>query len=333
MVKMKDIGLLDCDDRPSIEENFERLVTDSKFHPTGGKITPDWNASEGEEGYIKNRTHYEENKYTTIAEEQTVSHSASLKSSVDGYYNSRGYLDGNKIVVGNTYVVYVDGVPYEGVAYEGAVSANSKKVCIFSPNGKDYTNAPISITVGTGSGGTTCNARFRDDGKHTVKVELYEHSLKKLDPKFLPEGIGGGGDSIFMVTRVVAINPETGEPNFSCTKTFAETLAAYNNGKYVVLREVIVFGDMQATSYYTSMVSYNEDELIELVFRYNTNDGGMWEIRFRSDDTFVGYNATLINHAEITNQGGFIMCSSTPGSEKRFRIEVDDSGTISATEV
>lgn len=185
MGKMKDIGLLDCEDRPSIEENFKRVQAGGGG---GGKITPDWNASEGEEGYINNRTHYEENKYITIAEEQTVSHSSTpLKSSVDGYYNSKGFLDGNKIVVGNTYIVYVDGVAYEGVAYEGAVSANSKKVCIFSPNGKDYTVAPISITVGTGSGGTTCGVRFSDGGKHTVKVELYEHHLKTLDPKFLPK--------------------------------------------------------------------------------------------------------------------------------------------------
>lgn len=144
------------------------------------------------------------------------------------------------------------------------------------------------------------------------------------------QGGGGGDNPVFMVTRVINIDPETGEPSFACTKTYAETLNAYNNGKHVVLRQVIAYGDMETTNFYTSMVCMGEDEL---VFRYGTYDGGIWVVRFRSDDTFEDYNATLINFAEITYQGGFIMCSSTPGSEKRFRIEVDDNGTITATEV
>ena len=36
---------------------------------------------------------------------------------------------------------------------------------------------------------------------------------------------------------------------------------------------------------------------------------------------------------QITGLGGITMCSSTPASAKKFRITVDDSGTISATEV
>ena len=41
-----------------------------------------------------------------------------------------------------------------------------------------------------------------------------------------------------------------------------------------------------------------------------------------------GYSAP-----QITGLGGITMCSSTPASTKKFRITVDDSGTISATEV
>ena len=36
---------------------------------------------------------------------------------------------------------------------------------------------------------------------------------------------------------------------------------------------------------------------------------------------------------QITGLGGITMCSSTPASTKQFRITVDDSGTVSATEV
>jgi hypothetical protein len=225
MGNMKDIGLLDCEDRPSIEENFKRVQTGGG----GGGGEPDWNASEGEEGYIKNRTHYEEIKYITMAEEQSVRHSGILESSIDGYSNSKGYLDGAKIIVGNTYIVYVDGVAYKGVAYEGEVSSMTKKVCIFSPNGKDYTNAPVSITVGNSPGGTTCNVKFSDSGTHTVKVELYEYNLEPLDPKFLPEGIGGGG--VFVVKLDGGFMD-----GYTCDKTGEEIVAAIDAGKQIEIQ-------------------------------------------------------------------------------------------------
>ena len=42
---------------------------------------------------------------------------------------------------------------------------------------------------------------------------------------------------------------------------------------------------------------------------------------------------TLIDGLMLSNQDGFIMASYTPGSSKKFRITVDDNGTITATEV
>ena len=41
-----------------------------------------------------------------------------------------------------------------------------------------------------------------------------------------------------------------------------------------------------------------------------------------------GYSAP-----QITGLGGITMCSSTPASTKKFRITVDDTGTLKATEV
>ena len=44
-------------------------------------------------------------------------------------------------------------------------------------------------------------------------------------------------------------------------------------------------------------------------------------------------NITRSNAFEVTSDGGVIVPSSTSGSTKKFKITVDDSGTISATEV
>lgn len=46
------------------------------------------------------------------------------------------------------------------------------------------------------------------------------------------------------------------------------------------------------------------------------------------------YSGEQIDQAvgDVLN-GTFIIPSSTPGSEKKFRVSVDDSGTVTATEV
>ena len=62
---------------------------------------------------------------------------------------------------------------------------------------------------------------------------------------------------------------------------------------------------------------------------------GTWSI-LNSDTAFaVGNgNANVRSNAfEVTADGGIIVPSSTSGSTKKFKITVDDSGTISATEV
>ena len=146
------------------------------YHPISKDFLPD--------GYP-----YETKSYITIAEEQSATHKKTfLLSSVDGYYNNKGYLDGTKIIAGNTYIVYVDGVAYEGVAYEGVTESGYTRLCIFGPDNDIFPNAPINIVIGAGTRGTTCAVYFSDGGTHNVKVDLCERTLEKLDPKFLPEG-------------------------------------------------------------------------------------------------------------------------------------------------
>lgn len=144
-------------------------------------------------------------------------------------------------------------------------------------------------------------------------------------------GGGGGGDNLFLTTITMEINFSDGSSSTSCDKTYEQILEAYNGGRVIVLRYVLSAGNQQMARFYTSMVALGNNQ--EFMFRYNTTDGGLYSIYLYPDNTIEEYNATLINGAEITSQGGFIMCSSTPGSEKRFRIEVDDSGTITAKEV
>lgn len=56
------------------------------------------------------------------------------------------------------------------------------------------------------------------------------------------------------------------------------------------------------------------------------------KVGYQSDFHF-GRRGTLYRHPNIAGIGGVIMYSSTPNSTKQFKITVDDSGVISATEV
>ena len=63
---------------------------------------------------------------------------------------------------------------------------------------------------------------------------------------------------------------------------------------------------------------------------------GMWSVIGPNTMFVVGNgtgDVTRSNAFEVTDDGGIIVPSSTSGSTKKFKITVDDSGTISATEV
>lgn len=63
---------------------------------------------------------------------------------------------------------------------------------------------------------------------------------------------------------------------------------------------------------------------------------GVWS-EIKSETAFAVGSGTAYNNRknafEVTSDGGIIVPSSTSGSTKKFKITVDDSGTISATEV
>ena len=62
---------------------------------------------------------------------------------------------------------------------------------------------------------------------------------------------------------------------------------------------------------------------------------GLWS-ELHSDTALAVGGGTADNRKnafEVTNDGGVIVPSSTSGSTKKFKITVDDSGTITATEV
>ena len=137
----------------------------------GGSGGADWNASEGEHGYVKNRTHWVESEFITNIEEQTVN------TEYDRYNASGEVQLSHPLVGGNTYVVSFNGEQFECVAFDNGVDVHI--------GGDGF---PFTISHNY----EWCGLFTPDAGTYTLKVTCKADTVHKLDKKFLPDDIGGG---------------------------------------------------------------------------------------------------------------------------------------------
>ena len=131
--------------------------------PFAGGGSADWNASEGEAGHVKNRTHYAET--ATLLDNATVV-GGLVKIDTIGTFNE-----------GQTYRVVFDGVPYDciGVNWDGTV---------YLGNGAfdDYNfgnNEPFLIV----SNSHFAEIMASDKDPHTISI--VGEVVHKIDPKYI----------------------------------------------------------------------------------------------------------------------------------------------------
>lgn len=135
-------------------------------------------------------------------------------------------------------------------------------------------------------------------GTHTTTT------LKQIDPKYVPK-------EVYFVKF----------DGRSLDKTFDEITEAYNAGMLVVLDGSRMHG----------LMSDIDSERLEFVC---IDANASTTIILTSDNTIsqiINVSFTMDDNGTFTNR--LILPSSTSGSSKRFDITVDDTGTISATEV
>ena len=142
---------------------------------------------------------------------------------------------------------------------------------------------------------------------------------------------------------------------FSADKTFDEIVQVYNEGKYSIMAHVasvnnlifpllgigdysVLFGGTTADGsigFIAFVITSNNEVQIVTAPLATTNDKlpNPYPLRFTGavSETYDGSSAKTIT---IPSGGGeVIIASSTAGSTKKFKITVDDSGTITATEI
>lgn len=181
---------------------------------------PDWNAQEGEAGYILNRPFGEKIAIREVLPATTL-------TQFDSNASNSADLPTFEIVAGDTYLVSYNGAQYELTAEalksgNGATLGDRKRVdtpfTIWSMAADEEYPAETWINV----------AEVVTEA--VVSVSRKEIQVKKIDLKYLPDNIGGeGAEEFFFVNAYEddAANP----PSYDADRTAGEIIAAVASGK------------------------------------------------------------------------------------------------------
>ena len=339
-------------DKKNIYRSKPVMNVDTTGSSGGGSAQPDWNQNDSTAAdYIKNRPFYEgDPSETVLVEESTVSFSGS------GGMHSAQIQSNFEATAGETYKVTWDGAAYECVCVDFRNSLFIGNLSI-AFGGSD-TGEPFLMGVSNGSeiGIYTKDA----SASHTISISGSIAEVIQIPDKYISDTfrdvviagnplnwseddwtkyyglfqsgkllmINGIGESFDNQGYVLSMFYASSVRNMSVVSS---TGAFYNLGANSSSEEdkfywapIINLGafyfDYQQTGSYISPTDREKYKKLELF------DGLTFTTKNANEDA-VRQKVVLEGDKEI------ILSSSTSGSMKKFKITVDDSGTISATEV
>lgn len=283
---------------------------------SAGVVIPDWNQNdETADDYIKNRPFY-----TADSEEKVFVEEMTVPFRNNGSFYMAQIPSTFEATVGDTYKVSWDGTVYECICVDssGIAIIGNKSIV-----GEGYdTGEPFLINAS--SGASIVIATADTSASHTLSISGFVSEVMTIDSKYIhsfdPSRSNVSGlptpDQIYDMSN--AVNAYIGETTFSQleNKKSVFDYVYYSGTTLLRLRRYGLFNqDGTMTIGYTGVdVSKMCICTVEFCF-----DGS-------SDDSVL----TTVN---IKYPVAMYINSSTPGSTKKFRITVDDNGTISATEV
>ena len=206
------------------EEMFLSMISGGG---TGGSGGADWNASEGEPGYVKNRTHYEE---TAVVNEPIV---ISWDGNTEGLTNPNGSVlyKVSDLILSNdqlntTTITLNDGTEYivgamldqcyitEDIAMIGEFAAFVRKSDV-TAFGMTFPESGLYFVYFDGF--------YTSSLSTTEPIEHTKTIVHTIDKKYLPAGIGSGG--VFVANIVYS------DPGYTTNVTSEELNKAYEGGK------------------------------------------------------------------------------------------------------
>lgn len=317
----------------------------------GGQVQPDWNQNdETKPDYVKNRPFYTGGPVETVLFEEST-----VPFVEDGGLYGVEFPSAIEVTVGEIYKISWDGTVYECtcVDFNGSNVIGNLSIGGF---GSD-TGEPFIMQVVNGDG--IIIATKDTSASHTISISVFAGELVKIDEKYLPIST----DDSYGVIKKSDIVSAYNFPMNASHDQMVEAINAFNTGNAsIVWHGVKVIDAYYDSSNDTISVTFANEPLNTLTFSNNngfynktlgtvtyrelqgsqvriTNDNNVYtvlSVKGESGSKTLNVGAERIS-IDGTSYGisttEIILKSSTSGSTKKFKITVDDSGTLKATEV
>lgn len=352
---MSDITKIKVDGEP--ESSYQLYPRNEEFAKRAGgnggsNVQPDWNQNDDTQlDYVKNRPFYTGGPVETVLLEETTA----TFSSLGQFYMAQISADFS-LEVGATYKVYWDGTVYSCVGYDfsGLAAIGNQYIM----NATSDTGEPFFSGI---ESGTLVIYTKDTSASHTVFISGYVPQIIKIDEKYLPVA----SDVNYGVIKKSEIITAYYFDDIAPHDSMVEAVTSFRKGK----ASIVWYGKNVINAQYNSSddsisIGFSHDpytiytfknlsgsynsELGELSYSeisarrlrlYDENNPNIYSVISTSGDSsgdsVIELNADHIAHwgKEILNKKELFLFSSTTDSAKRFKITVDDSGTLTATEV
>lgn len=325
----------------------EKAEEAAKYAETAQHIEMDWNAAEGQPGHIKNRTHWAETVFDVVA---GTAHEISTGSGgmLGGARQTDLSLALHAFTIAKEYRVSVNGVEHllrfeageqdpraeTGWCYFGfnidpfnaALKDSSVGAALYFVVGEDEAD----ITPGaTAEGELICAVPAGVEAPITIQIYDPQEVIHPLEAKYIPDSIPRQSDipaGVFLADCELHWDEEDeADEAETClfSTTFAEINAAIQRGEFVVAR----LKDGDETRYLPLAYS-----CVDFALFSQASGETIFEIFIDADGFSEIYDTAFLPEEDFCDflDFGHLYLQSPNGT--RFKITVDDSGTLSATE-
>lgn len=345
------------EDHSDILEKFRNEILEEAGEKS---IQPDWNQNDPTaKDYVKNRPFYTgDSVETVLVEESTVPFAEN-----HGLYVAE-FPSPVSATVGETYKVYWDGTVYECTCVDFDNKPGIGNLSIAGV-GSD-TGEPFVMQVINGRG--IIIATKDTSASHTFSISGFVQEVVKIDEKYLPDTVATKSDVDNCIKTVNGTAPDE-SGNVEVQTISEDALSTNQYGTVIIVKNGVVFknrlGQYTQMSIGESNVAFlvkegktsnTRDTIFAFAVATNASNGFSADqihlsrngIDFYSENVAIrslkpgntSVDVIQLNGnkshgvmVEITKNACFVLPSSTAGSTKKFKITVDDSGTLKATEV
>lgn len=326
----------------------------STLSANGSSTQADWQQNdESAPDYIKNRTHWIEQSFIELLPEIEV---------YDSYVDLYDVPLFSKLSPNANCAITIDGVVYKDIvarhytynAYEWYIIGNGD---LCGEEEDTYTDLPFGLYIDKYEE----NWGQTDNEISTIKIDAVGETVHKIPEMYLPTKIGIEGTGAYSeIFNNLSKNVASGD--YSRAENFETTASGFASNAQGLSTTASGYGShsqgcgSQATApyshaegYYTQASgsyshaegtgtiaqgenqhvsgSYNVADSTSLVIIGNGTTTGSKSNAYKLSKDGTGWYA---NGVEVSSA---ILRSSTPGSTKTFKLTVDDSGTLSITEI